>query len=114
MRKFQEIVENAKFDEIRDNCKELFFEVWHDKLLITKLEIQSLNVDNEYSRLYVKVFNSFNDHYYKNFRLLFDMLDKLNIKFDYNSGHDINIYIDDIQEFIDELELTTDTKKYNL
>lgn len=114
MRKFQEIVENAKFDDIRDKCRELFFETWKDKLLITKIDMQSLNVDNEYSRIYIKVFNSFNNHYYKNFRLFFDMLDKLNVKFDYTNGHDINIYIDDIQSFINELELIIDTKKYNL
>ncbi len=113
MKKFQEILEGEKFIEIRDKCKQLFYDAWQDKFHITKMELYNLNFEATYNKLYFKTLTSFNETFYKNFRELFDLLEKLNMKFTYNEN-EINIFIDDIDEFMKELEIIISTKKYNL
>ncbi len=113
MRKFQEILEGVKFDEIRTKCRDLFYNAYNEKFFITKIELYNLNLEATYNKLNVKIFNSFNHKYYKNFRELFDLLDKLNMRFTYNND-EIVIFIDDIDKFMTELDIIVNTKKYNL
>ena len=114
MKKYQEILESEKFEIIRDKCKQLVYDLFHDKLSVYKIELFNLNIKTGYSKLFIKTSKAFNNRNYKNYKELFDFLDKLNLEFDFTNGHDIDIYIDDVNDFILELEQISDTKKYNL
>ena len=114
MRKFNEILENDKFDIVRDKCKSLFYEIYHDKLYIIKTELITLNLSTNYNKLYVKLRNPFDEINYKHYRELFDFLTKLKLEFDFNDSCNLDIYINNIDKFILELEEINNAKKYNL
>jgi len=111
---YKQILEGQKFDIIKDRCEELFNKLWNDKMHITVIELYNLNSNTGYCKLFVKIFNSFNEKHYKDFKEMFDFLYELNLKFDYTSGHDLDIFLSDPEFFISEMETKLNIKKFNI
>lgn len=112
MKKFIEILEYDKYSDLRSECKELFFDIWSEKLKIGSSYISGTKeIGYELS---CNCYSNMNDENYDNFKLLFDLLRKLNINF--NLGHDfiMRINFENINELIEELKIIKNSEKYNL
>lgn len=114
MRKFQEILESSKLDEIGDKCENLFKQIWGDKFTIVKVKFYSLSYLTGYSKLYVKIFDKFNNKTYENYKDFFDYIYNLKLEFDFTSGQEISIYFNNPELFITEMETKISLNKYNL
>ena len=95
-----------------EECKRLFREVWEDKLLLVTVNIQPTN-DFEGYQMWCRVNRDIKNDTLKDFVNLFELVDKLNFKYRFGNER-LDIYMDNIAAFIDEMNLILNVKKYNL
>ena len=112
MKKFREILESDKYSDLRFECKELFVGIWSKKLKLGTSLISGTD-ENAY-QLSCNCFANMNDKYYDDFRVLFDLLRKLNISFYLGTDCMLRINFENIKEFIDEMKIIKNSEKYNL
>ena len=103
---------------LMDKCIYLFEQLWREKLKLSKVNIVN-SYDYSNYRLFTKSLSTINRETYKHYRELFDLLEKLKLEFTldaktYTGVLSLNVDIVDIEEFIDEMELLKNIKKYNL
>ena len=113
--KYLKLYENMESETLIDKCLELFKLLWEEKLLLFKTNIiptNPMNINTEY-QLFSKINRDVSQDSYKDFTELFEIITKLNLKFQYGNDR-IDILIDDIEKFINEMELLINAKKYNV
>ena len=112
--RFNESATNPETERVylMDQCLNLFKELWEDKLLLVKVDIQPTN-DFEGYQMWCRVNRDIRNNTIGDFIFLFDFLDKLNFKYRFGNER-LDVYIDNIQEFIDEMSAMVNAKKYNL
>jgi len=105
--------DNLSDEYVRVECRDLFKNLWSEKLALGQISVTGLNNDCD---LRVKVYTDITNETLKDFTELFSFLDNLNIKFSFFCEQqklviDINNNMD---KFISEMKNEVDIKKYNL
>jgi len=110
--KFNE--DNFSDEYVRVECRDLFKNLWSEKLQLGVISITGNHVINNFS-LRVSIYEELNNKTYKIFNELFEFLDSLNIKFTIANEFKITIHINNnITEFINKMKLISDSNTYNL
>ncbi len=113
MRKFQEILESDKYiDDSREKFRKLFLNIF-DEILLENFHVGFFDDPNEWG-LVCDIYAEINDYTYKYFKQLFDIIEKLNLKFSFSKGR-LNVNLKTkYKEFIEEMEILDNAKKYNV
>jgi hypothetical protein len=113
VRKFNEDIDvNRK--ALMNKCLGLFEELWDEKLLLIKLNIVPADhYNSNFYQLFCKVNRDITHKTHKDFDQLFDLLEKIGFEFKLSNDR-LDIFIDNINIFIAEMETLVDSKKYNL
>ena len=109
----EKILETASSEE-KEKCKTLFIDLFHKKSGVDSVVI----FDSDWAKptkvlMYCKIITPIDNDTYKNFIELFEFLEKINLNFSLKDN-DLKITITNIDEFIIELEILANTKKYNV
>ena len=110
--KFNE--DNFSDEYVRVECRDLFKNLWSEKLQLGVISITGNHVINNFS-LRVSIYEELNNKTYKIFNELFEFLDQLNMKFEINHEQwKIIIDIKNMDEFINEMKIRLNINKYNI
>ncbi len=94
-------------------CKFLFREIFCDNIEVSRIKIEDNRIRERKHILSFSVNSSINEKNYSHFISLFNFIKELNETFNFNRGR-MNIYIDNLDEFINGLEMLKTSNKYNL
>lgn len=112
MRKFQEILENDKFDSTRKKFRTLFLNLFGE-IMVENFHAGFFDDPNEWE-LVCDIYAEINDYTYKYFKQIFDIIEKLDLKFNFSNGR-LKVHLKTkYKEFIEEMELLYNVKKYNV
>jgi len=112
MKKF---TENNEFDEMKGDIKDNLKEIWGKSLDFVHVSITKYyptNVAN-YS-IILSIYKKISNKSYDDFNSLFTFLNKLNLKYELNNSSQLIITCTELGEILNELEMITKSKKYNL
>lgn len=114
MRKFQEILESDKLTmNVRVKFRTLFLNLF-DEIIIENLHVGFFDDPNEWELL-CDMLAPINDYTYKYFKQVFDIAEKLNLKFTFSDRGRLKVYLKTkCKEFIEEMELLDSANKYNI
>ena len=118
MRKFQEILESDKFDSLREKFRDLFLNLWKEKLEINDV-ISVGYFDNPNEWILSCYIAPITNNSYKYYKQIFDILEKLDLEFGLTSSPSAKLLLKvslktKYNEFIDEMELLYNSNKFNI
>ena len=114
MRKFQDIIKGDDYISVREKFRDLFLNLWKDKLnMVDGISVGFFDDPNEWEFV-CDIYAEFNDYTYKYFKQIFDIIEKLDLKFSFIKGR-LKVYMKTkCNEFINEMEILSNVKKYNV
>ena len=95
---------------LMDECVNLFKKLWSEKIQFYHLVIVP-EEPNNYNLFFVTSLH-ITKKTYGNYREFFDFIDKFDFHWTFTNR--LDLYINDIQAFINEMKILLDAKKYNL
>jgi hypothetical protein len=107
--------ENNTEDNLKKlrECKELFDEVFDEKLEFLKRNVVGLGDYN----LYAIISKEMNNITFTDFNYLFSFLNNIGVEWKISEKMErmrLDVYFNDIDKFINDLKLLNNSKKYNL
>jgi len=104
-----------KFDTEKIAIKELFSDLWSEKLSLDNISIHEYYPTNvAMYNILTSVKTNINEENYDDFNELFVFLKSSNTRFQLSESRQLVIKFKDINKFLTDLEAFSNSKKYNL
>ena len=118
MRKFKDILESDKYDIVKEKLYHLFLDLWKENLEIENVHIGYFNDPNDWE-LRCDFNVAFTNDSYKYLKQILNIIEKFNLEFRLTTSGSNSWRIkvslkNKFNEFIDEMEILNNLKKYNM